>query len=101
MTEPRVNASYTFGQGLKNTFRIGYGVENKLPTLDYLYPEKLYKDFYMLNAFTNKEEYRRLITYTNIFDMANTDIRENKNRKIEAGWDLEYKGLDISVTAFL
>lgn len=100
LTEPRVNASYTFGQGLKNTFRIGYGVENKLPTLDYLYPEKLYKDFYMLNAFTNKEEYRRLITYTNIFDMANTDIRENKNRKIEAGWDLEYKGLDISVTAF-
>lgn len=100
LSEPRINLSYTFGSTLKNNFRIGYGMENKLPTLDYLYPEKLYKDFYMLNAYTNKPEYRRLITYTNIFDVANKDIRENRNRKMEAGWDLEYKGFDISVTAF-
>lgn len=100
LAEPRVNASYTFGSTLKNSFRVGYGVENKLPTLDYLYPEKLYKDFYMMNAYSNKEEYRRLITYTNIFDVSNKDLRENRNRKIEAGWDLEYRGFDISVTAF-
>ena len=100
LTEPRINACYTFGSNFKNTFRIGYGVENKLPTLDYLYPEKLYKDFYMLNAYTNKEEYRHLITYTNIFDVANKEIRENRNCKIEAGWDFSYEGLDVSVTAF-
>lgn len=100
LTEPRINASCSFGRELKNTFRAGFGLENKLPTLDYLYPEKLYKDFYMLNAFANKEAYRRLITYTNIFDIANRNIRENKNRKLEFGWDLGYKGLDISVTAF-
>ncbi len=100
LSEPRINLSYTFGHTLKNSFRAGYGIENKLPTLDYLYPEKLYKDFYMMNAYSNKEEFRRLITYTNIFDVANKDIRENRNRKMEIGWDLKYRGLDISVTAF-
>ena len=100
LAEPRVNASYTFGDRLKNTFRAGYGLENKLPTLDYLYPEKLYKDFYMMNAFNSKEEYRRLITYTNIFDVCNKDLRENQNRKLELGWDMQYEGFDISVTGF-
>lgn len=100
LAEPRLNALYTFGDKLKNTFRIGYGEENKLPTLDYLYPEKIYKDFYMLNAYSNQEEYRRLITHTKIFDVANKEIRENKNRKMEIGWDMEYKEFDISLTAF-
>lgn len=100
LLEPRINASFTFGETVKNSFRFGYGIENKLPTMDYLYPEKLYKDFYMLNAYTDKKEYRHLITYTNIYDIANKDIRENKNRKIEAGWDFTFRDLDISVTAF-
>jgi len=100
LAEPRVNLFYTFGKEFKNTFRAGYGEENKLPTLDYLYPEKLYKDFYMLNAYSNSEEYRRLITYTRIFDIENKEIRENRNRKMEVGWDMEYKGFDVSLTAF-
>lgn len=66
LADPRLNLSYTIGKELKNTFRIGYGTESKTPTLDYLYPEKLYKDFYMLNAYTNEPQYRHLITYTNI-----------------------------------
>lgn len=100
LADPRVNLSYTIGKTLKNTFRVGYGEESKTPTLDYLYPEKLYKDFYMLNAFTNDPQYRHLITYTNIYDVANHDLRANKNRKLEAGWDLDYKGLSLSLTAF-
>lgn len=105
LAEPRVNLSYTRssdlnGSKLKNTIRIGYGEENKLPTMDYLYPEKLYKDFYMLNAYRDQEEYRRLITYTHIFNVENKEIRENRNRKIEAGWDIEYKDFSMFITAF-
>ena len=100
LIEPRINASFIFGKALRNTIRAGYGEENRLPTLDYLYPEKLYKDFYMLNAYSNDEKYRRLITYTNVFDVANRDIRENRNRKAEIGWDLSYRGFDFSVTLF-
>lgn len=100
LADPRLNLSYTIGKEMKNTFRIGYGTESKTPTLDYLYPEKLYKDFYMLNAYTNAPQYRHLITYTNIYDVANRDLRPNRNRKMEAGWDLDYQGLSVSVTAF-
>lgn len=100
LADPRVNLSYTVGKTLRNTFRIGFGTESKTPTLDYLYPEKLYKDFYMLNAYTNDPQYRHLITYTNIYDVANRDLRANKNRKMEAGWDLDYHGLSLSLTAF-
>lgn len=100
LSEPRINAMYIWGNDFKNCIRLGYGIENKLPTMDYLYPEKLYKDFYMLNAYTNEPEYRRLITYTKIFDVANKNIKQNKNKKTEIGWDFEYKGFDISLTAF-
>lgn len=100
LADPRVNLSYAMGHALKNTLRIGFGTESKTPTLDYLYPEKLYKDFYMLNAYTNDPQYRHLITYTNIYDVANRDLRANKNRKIEAGWDLDYRGLSLALTAF-
>lgn len=100
LTDPRINLSYTVGREIKNTFRIGFGTESKTPTLDYLYPEKLYKDFYMLNAYTNDPQYRHLITYTNIYDVANRDLKANKNKKLEAGWDVDYRGLSISLTAF-
>ena len=100
LAEPRINSSFTFGNKVKHSFRVGYGLENKLPTLDYLYPDKLYKDFYMMNAYNNNPEYRRLITYTNIYDVANKDIQANKNKKIEVGYDLVIGGFDFSVTAF-
>ena len=100
LSDPRLNLSYTHYKTMKNTFRVGLGTESKMPTLDYLYPEKLYKDFYMLNSYTNDPQYRHLITYTNIYDVANHDLRANKNRKVEAGWDIDYKGFCLSMTAF-
>ena len=41
--EPRINAALSFnidlagGKSLRNMFRFGFGQENKLPTLDYIY----------------------------------------------------------------
>ena len=100
LCEPRLNASYTIGETLKHTLRFGFGIENKLPTMDYLYPEKIYKDFWVLNAYTNNPNNRHLITYTKIFDGTNHDIRENRNKKFEVGYDIDYKGFEISLTAF-
>lgn len=100
MPDPRLNLSFSIGRRFKNTLRIGYGQQTKLPTLDYLYPEKVYKDFYMLNAYTDNPAYRHLITYTNIFDITNRNLRANCNRKFEAGWETEYAGVTLSFTAF-
>ncbi len=99
--EPRLQAAYTLSTGqLSNTWRIGYGVENKLPSADYLYPDRVYSDFIVLNAYFNEAAKRRLITYTKIQDPTNTRIRENKNRKIELGWDLRTSLFTFSLTAF-
>lgn len=100
LAEPRINASFNFGKKVKHTFRAGFGLENKLPTLDYLYPEKLYKDFYMMNAYDDNPKYRRLITYTNIYDVANKDLHANQNRKFELGYDMVVGGFDLSLTGF-
>lgn len=98
--EPRINASYSIGKTINQTVRLGYGTENKLPTMDYLYPEKIYKDYWVLNAYTNNPENRHLITYTKLFDATNKDIRENKNQKFEVGYDLNINNFEFSLTAF-
>lgn len=100
LTEPRLNASYSVGKKVHNTIRFGFGLEKKLPTMDFLYPEKIYKDFWMLNAYTNNPQYRHLITYTKIFDPTNKDILENKNMKFEGGYDFSYKMFEVSITGF-
>lgn len=100
LTEPRINASYLFGKKLKSNIRIGYGEENKLPTMDYLYPEKIYKDYWMLNAYTNDPANRHLITYTKIYDAVNKELRENKNHKLEVGYDLSIGNFEMSLTLF-
>lgn len=100
LADPRINLSYTIGNISKHTLRTGYGAESKLPTLDYLYPEKVYKDFYMLNAYTYDPKYRHLITYTNIFDMTNPQLKANRNHKFEVGYDYDARGFSLSLTAF-
>lgn len=100
LVEPRINMNYAFGKKVKHNIRLGYGEENKLPTMDYLYPEKIYKDFWMLNAYTNNSENRHLITYTKVYDAANKDLKENKNRKVEVGYDFDWKQVQLSCTAF-
>lgn len=105
ITEPRINLSYSHKTGkgfdaLTSTIRMGYGHENKLPTLDYLYPEKIYKDFYVLNAYTLDPQYRRLIVLTQVYDVENPDLIENCNKKYELGADFEYKNYLLSLTLF-
>lgn len=100
LADPRVNLSYTVGRRVRHTLRVGIGTESKTPTLDYLYPDKLYKDFYMLNGYTNDPRYRHLITWTDIFDVSNSSLRANRGRKIEAGWDLAFADANLSLTAF-
>lgn len=101
--EPRINLSYTSkfkDENLKLSLRIGYGHENKLPTMDYLYPEKIYKDFFVLNAYTNNIKYRHLIAYTKIFETNNYNLIENRNKKFEVGGDIELGKLIVSATIF-
>lgn len=105
--EPRINAALSFnidlagGKSLRNMFRFGFGQENKLPTLDYIYPDRVYKDMVVLNAYTKQDDpFNHLITYTKIYDVTNNSLRPNRNTKYEAGWDVEYEGYSLSLTFF-
>lgn len=105
--EPRINAALSFnidlagGKSLRTMFRFGFGQENKLPTLDYIYPDRVYKDMIVLNAYTKQDDpFNHLITYTKIYDVTNNSLRPNRNTKYEAGWDVEYEGYSLSLTFF-
>lgn len=105
--EPRINAALSFnidlagGKSLRNMFRFGFGQENKQPTLDYIYPDRVYKDMIVLNAYTKQDDpFNHLITYTKIYDVTNNSLRPNRNTKYEAGWDVEYEGYSLSLTFF-
>ena len=105
--EPRINAALSFnidlagGKSLRNMFRFGFGQENKLPTLDYINPDRVYKDMIVLNAYTKQDDpFNHLITYTKIYDVTNNSLRPNRNTKYEAGWDVEYEGYSLSLTFF-
>lgn len=105
--EPRINAALSFnidlagGKSLRNMFRFGFGQENKLPTLDYIYPDRVYKDMIVLNAYTKQDDpFNHLITYTKIYDVTNNSLRPNRNTKYEAGWDVEYEGYSLTLTFF-
>lgn len=105
--EPRINAALSFnidlagGKSLRNMFHFGFGQENKLPTLDYIYPDRVYKDMIVLNAYTKQDDpFNHLITYTKIYDVTNNSLRPNRNTKYEAGWDVEYEGYSLSLTFF-
>lgn len=105
LLEPRMQISYTLKNNvnkhlLENTFRFGYGVENKLPTIDYLYPDKIYRDFIVLNAYFTDPAKRLLITHTKVYDPTNKNIRENKNKKVELGWELKYNKCNFSFSTF-
>lgn len=105
MFDPRLQGAYTFrhevaDQSMTHTLRLGYGIENKLPSADYLYPDKVYHDYIALNAYFTDESQRLLVTNTKIQDPTNKNLKANKNRKIEAGYDLRWQGYELNVTVF-
>lgn len=105
MLEPRIQGGYTLrskigDKTMSNTIRLGFGVEDKLPSADYLYPDKIYHDLLVLNAYFNDPAKRLLITDTRIFDPTNKQLHANKNRKWELGYDFAFNGYELSLTAF-
>ena len=105
--EPRVNATWTFptlNAGSKTpvtvALRAGYGQQMKMPTLDYLYPDKSYTDVIVLNYYSQTEANRVLWTNTSVKDRVNPDLKPNKNVKYEVGGDLSVGPYHFSLTAF-
>lgn len=107
MAEPRLNGAVSFniptrsGKPVKVMLRAGWGQENKLPTLDYIYPDPVYKDLIVLSAYVKQNDpCNHLITDTRKYDVTNYQLRANRNNKWEAGIDVDYDGFKLSLTVF-
>lgn len=104
LLEPRVQLNlqtfYSDQSSISTNFRLGYGQQNKLPTLDYLYPDRIYSDLEVLNWYDNIPENRLLLTHTFIHEVENKQVKANKTAKFELGADFYWKDFEFSITAF-
>lgn len=102
LLEPRLQGSVTYKAPVEITLRGGYGMHRKLPSADFLYPDREYYDLMSLNAYFNEPEKRFLILDTRIFDPTNRELRENINAKAELGIDLHHPatGGTLSLSLF-
>lgn len=105
--EPRLNVNYQlpafqfFGKPFEIGLKVGMGDQLKFPTALQLYPEKAYYDISELNYYSTANESNRLVyLQTTIQDRTNNQLTPARNRKLEAGLDLNYNGISLTVTAF-
>ena len=104
--DPRVNAGWTFPKftmvGLPTFVRIsgGWGKHTKYPTMEQLFPDKVYIDLVQLNYYHDNPDYRRINLMTYIRDTRNVDLGAACNKKWELSADVNVGGNRLSVTWF-
>jgi hypothetical protein len=104
--DPRANIEYTFPRftlfGKPSFLRIsgGLGLHTKTPTMEQLFPDKLYIDLVQLNYYHDNPDYRRINLMTYVRDTRNIQLKPARNKKTELSADLNIGGNRLSVTWF-
>lgn len=104
--DPRANAGYTLPKftlfGKPTFIRIsgGVGQHTKMPTMEQLFPDKLYIDFIQLNYYHENPDYRKVNLMTYVRDPRNIELQAARNLKWEVSADINIGGNRFSVTYF-
>lgn len=106
--DPRINATWRFPafQAGRQTMELliagGWGLNSKMPTVDYLFPQKAYLDILQLSYYdpTNPAEDSRVNIRTYINDATNYDLRAARNAKWEVRVGASWGANRLSVTYF-
>jgi outer membrane receptor protein involved in Fe transport len=104
--DPRINAGFTFPKfsicGLPAFIRLstGWGMHTKNPTMEQLFPDKVYMDLVELNYYHDNPDYRRIRLMTYIRDTHNPELKPARNKKWELSADVNIGGHRLSVTYF-
>lgn len=106
--DPRANLSWTLptwetaGRRTQVMLAAGIGKTTKMPTLNYLYPDKYYLDITELGYYdtTNPQQYSRYVVRSYIQDATNYDIRPATNIKKEVRLDITFGDNSLSVDYF-
>lgn len=106
--DPRVNVSWHMpkfdvgGKPFEITLNGGYGITTKMPTLNYLYPDKYYSNFICLAYYdtANPTQDSKFVVHTYVQDPTNYNIRPARNRKWEVRLDLRWNDNSLTVDYF-
>lgn len=106
--DPRVNAvwrlpSYSVGRReLELQIAGGYGVSSRMPTADFLYPQKAYLDIMQLNYYDTSDPagLSRVNLRTYVNDATNYDLKPARNHKWEIRLGATIGANRMSVTYF-
>ena len=104
--DPRFNVGWTFPkftvfqQPTFVRFSTGWGMHTKNPTMEQLFPDKVYLDLVQLNYYHDNPDYRRINLMTYIRDTSNPLLKPARNKKWEISADINAGGHRLSVTYF-
>lgn len=106
--DPRLNAGWHMpsfdlaGSPVRITLNGGYGITTKMPTMNYLYPDKYYSNFMSLAYYDteNPTQDSQFIVTTYIQDPTNYDISPARNHKWEVRLDIDWADNSLSVDYF-
>ncbi len=98
----RISQATPGGNPLELLIAGGYGINTRMPTVDYLYPAAVYNDIVQLNYYdvANPLEHSRVNLITYIEDAANYNLYAARNHKWELRLGCEWNRNSLSVSYF-
>lgn len=106
--DPRGNLAWHFpkvsmaGKPLSMSLNVGYGITTKMPTLNYLYPDKDYSNFICLSYYDtqNPVQDSKFVVHTYVQDPTNYTLKPARNNKWEVRFDMDWNDNRLSVDYF-
>lgn len=104
--DPRVNLGLNFpkftvfGQSAFVKISGGYGLHTKNPTMEQLFPEKVFLDLVQMNYYHDNPAFRRIWLMTYVRNPQNPALKPARNEKWEVSGDINLGGHRLSLTIF-
>lgn len=106
--DPRANLAWHIpkfklgGKPMSISLNGGYGITTKMPTLNYLYPDKYYSNFICMAYYdtANPEQDSKFVVHTYVQDPTNYHIKPARNHKWEIRLDMDWNDNRLSVDYF-
>ena len=106
--DPRANLAWHLpkfklgGKPMSISLNGRYGITTKMPTLNYLYPDKYYSNFICMAYYdtANPEQDSKFVVHTYVQDPTNYHIKPARNHKWEIRLDMDWNDNRLSVDYF-
>lgn len=106
--DPRANLAWHLpkfklgGKPMSISLNGGYGITTKMPTLNYLYPDKYYSNFICMAYYdtANPEQDSKFVVHTYVQEPTNYQIKPARNHKWEIRMDMDWNDNRLSLDYF-